>query len=628
MAPPRVSALALFGLAAVYGCSSGDTPSSPIAPAAETPPPVAVTNVPRVELTRGRARGMARYEFKPTAGGWTATPERDRMTFDGHTLAVENSDTGASIGLSTDYVGRGSNLLVGVPEEVVDDSGVIHIQRGPVTETLRGERFGTSQSWNIAQKPAGTSDLVFRVGVTGVTSADNIPDVGLHLVTADGEFLYTMGGWVDANGVTTVVEPHLVGSSIEMKVPAAVVDASAYPAVMDPLVGTYVAGQPRSYAANIASNGTNYLVAYEDYSTANGATLAPSVKIKLIPASGTVPATGTAVSTSAVSVVKAEPAVAFDGINYIVAWREGQDVKFISVNATTGALIGTPLAMSSGGGNQYSPSIACSPSPRQCIGVWQNTAGKQVNYQQLVAPSDGAALVIDANHGAKLSTTSNVEYAPVAASDGANRFLVVWEQLPSVTAVPPLPQYATLGATSVIFGANTSKDVKATANPLVARGTGTAEVYSPPVAFSGTANTFMVTYTSYDTTVSAFEGAQGRLVTTTGTTDATTRMSASSASPLGLLAADIGNTTIGCLGSTCYAAYWTNDNLLYTSASASGGLMVFSGGGTLSGAAASQENPHLAVSSGGAYGVYDDHQSGWWVSHGSVLGGTPGKIGP
>jgi hypothetical protein len=143
--------------------------------------------------------------------------------------------------LRTAYVGRGAthtgSLLqqnVAVPEE---DARLLAWKRSDHTEHLRQTPQGVEQSWQFPAAPEGDGELVVRVAVSGMKHVSETAR-GLHFADARGlGFGYGHGTWIDASGVKTAVSAHYRNGSIELAVPREVVERSAYPAVLDPVVG-------------------------------------------------------------------------------------------------------------------------------------------------------------------------------------------------------------------------------------------------------------------------------------------------------------------------------------------------------------------------------------------------------
>ena len=109
-----------------------------------------------------------------------------------------------------------------------------------VAEQFDNRPSGAEQSWRFASRPHGTGDLEVRVAASGMRYKKT-DAAGLHFFDADTALGlgYGHGTWVDATGAKTRVPAQwdAAHSEIVLQVPAAVVDAAQFPAVLDPVVG-------------------------------------------------------------------------------------------------------------------------------------------------------------------------------------------------------------------------------------------------------------------------------------------------------------------------------------------------------------------------------------------------------
>jgi hypothetical protein len=109
---------------------------------------------------------------------------------------------------------------------------------------------GIEQSFVFATRPAGDGDLVVRGEIaTGLPLAVvDARGARFTLPSGDGVAIGAVTG-IDANGAKVAGSLRLVGTTLELSLPDAFVDAAAYPLVLDPLLGTVnpigdVAGEP------------------------------------------------------------------------------------------------------------------------------------------------------------------------------------------------------------------------------------------------------------------------------------------------------------------------------------------------------------------------------------------------
>jgi hypothetical protein len=149
------------------------------------------------------------------------------------------SVAGAALRLRTASIARGSDELAAAAAPAVSlaASGAAEIDHGGAVEQVRNTAGGLEQSWDFAAAPAGDGDLVVRIAVTGQDYAGRT-DAGLHFADpASGlGFSYSDATWIDAEGERTPVPAVFDGSAIVLTVPHDVVQASAYPARLDPTV--------------------------------------------------------------------------------------------------------------------------------------------------------------------------------------------------------------------------------------------------------------------------------------------------------------------------------------------------------------------------------------------------------
>ncbi len=160
--------------------------------------------------------------------GYRAQAERDGR--------VEVTARGSSpIAFHTVALGRGADLAAAPPRGRTEQGRVV-FERGPVREDFRPGEDGLEQSWHFSARPPGEGQLQVKVSVSGA-SAVTRDATGLRLQPEHGAPLrYGNATWIDADGKKTALLAQWNGREIELSVPAALVDASRYPAVLDPLI--------------------------------------------------------------------------------------------------------------------------------------------------------------------------------------------------------------------------------------------------------------------------------------------------------------------------------------------------------------------------------------------------------
>lgn len=170
---------------------------------------------------------------------------------------------------------------------------------------------------------------------------------------------------------------------------------------------------PIGDAPHIAFDGTNYLLAWADYSNA----LNPYVRGLRVDKQGV--AIGSTFVVSQSVTVRGVDGLAFDGANYLVVWTNGDgenqeiDGRFVSAAGTP---IGNDFKVDGARGKDASVAFA---APNYLV-VWtENTAGQQV-HGRFVAPAGTMGGIFTVN-----ATPGMSDHPKKVATDGTN-FFVVW----------------------------------------------------------------------------------------------------------------------------------------------------------------------------------------------------------
>jgi hypothetical protein len=175
---------------------------------------------------------------------------------------------------------------------------------------------------------------------------------------------------------------------------------------------------------SVAFDGTNYLVAWEDYR--NGSDY--DVYGARVNASGTVlDPSGIGISTA--TGYQEYPAVAFDGTNYIVVcqdYRSGSDEDIHGARVTTLGIVldslGILISIAPGAQSQYAPSVASDGT--NYLVVWQDDQNG-LDDDIYGARVTASGTVLDPS-GIPISTAADYQESPSVAFDGTN-YLVVWQ---------------------------------------------------------------------------------------------------------------------------------------------------------------------------------------------------------
>ncbi len=276
--------------------------------------------------------------------------------------------TGAPVSLATVSIGRGTAVAASGAASVTSD-GSLEVARELATEHLRDGAAGLEQSWSFATRPSGSEDLVVRVAFSGETFTSETA-TGLHFVDrATGVGVrYGVATFIDAAGARTEVRPHFDAGQIVLTVPAQVVESAAFPAVLDPTLGSEFGidtpgGGDTESSPGVGASGTNFLVAWAD--VRGGVN---SVRGRLVSLTGAlVGADSFVISTDTVdgSNDGTGAIVTWDGNTYLCTWvtNFSATIRGARVNASTAAVgaafdidnnaifkLGAPRTASNGGG--------------------------------------------------------------------------------------------------------------------------------------------------------------------------------------------------------------------------------------------------------------------------------------
>ncbi|HMY18814.1 MAG TPA: hypothetical protein PKA58_20945, partial [Polyangium sp.] len=261
---------------------------------------------------------------------------------------------------------RGEQRLDGASSAKVRDDLSLAITHGAVVEHLENKEEGVEQSFEFGSRPAGSGDLEVQIAVTGETFVGET-EQGLHFVdSASGVGIrYGVATWVDAKGVRTQVDADFVAGRIVLRVPEAVLESSAYPAVLDPIIGAEIAiDTPVHVPANNDQRETvvsyangQFLVVWTDYRYGTNTDIY-GVRVS---------SAGTVLDTSGIPIAVAKnvqyaPSVATDGTNWMVAWADSRTISSFDIYAARVTAAGTVqdpdgIAVNTGG-NRDTPAIA------------------------------------------------------------------------------------------------------------------------------------------------------------------------------------------------------------------------------------------------------------------------------
>jgi hypothetical protein len=144
---------------------------------------------------------------------------------------------GSEVGVETVVVRRGdSSVDATVRGRERSIPGLVTIERAGFVETVQKSPGGIEQSWRFQRSPGRSGDLVVSVALPNLDYLGSTVD-GLSFRSANTlDVLYGNGTWVDAVGHRSPVPARFDHGRIELTVPADVLAASTYPAVLDPKI--------------------------------------------------------------------------------------------------------------------------------------------------------------------------------------------------------------------------------------------------------------------------------------------------------------------------------------------------------------------------------------------------------
>jgi hypothetical protein len=414
--------------------------------------------------------GHSTYAVRASAEGLTLTP------FHHLGAAVEPLRASAP---ETAKVVKGAPLMLGAAQlerggsalertkalgRVERDGHLALARAEAITEHLRNTEDGVEQSWTFDRAPSGEGELRVRIPAEGLAFT-GMTEGGLHFAdprTGLG-FRYGHATWVEASGRKTPLQAEYIPGHILVRVPAELLAASAYPAILDPIISpeqtmdtpVLAPASGSQYNPATASNGTHYLVVWQDTRAGSNPVIYGT---RVTSAGDVVDTTGLRIATD--SLRQYLPAVDSNGTDWFVVWEDdrngagSRDIYGARVSAAGVVLdsaslalvvwaeiIGTSpgdirgarisgaghvldlssLLLSTAAGDQRSPAVASHGT--DYLAAWQEARnGSSDIYGARVA---NTGEVLDPS-GLALSMDHNTEQAPAVESNGTD-YLVVWQ---------------------------------------------------------------------------------------------------------------------------------------------------------------------------------------------------------
>lgn len=351
-----------------------------------------------------------------------------RATFDraGVHFRPEGATSGLGIGLAAIQRGGAAIHL-----DAGSWSADVNVARRPVANGVREQataRRGTVE-WDVVldHPVAGRGDLVISADLTGVAGPPRpaAGREGLHLSLDDGTRVrlgQTMV--VDATGAELYrATPTVARGRVEMTVPTTVLERATYPLTIDPTVSgtTPVSTNVASAEPAVAFDGADFLVVWTE--AVNGTIEVYGAQVK---------GDGTQVQpTGAISTVDATtdryPSVAWNGTRFLVVWDDAfsatdHDIYGRQVNPA-GVPLGSPFPLASSATNQSKPSVTAGGSNFYAVWTAQPSSddvyGGRVDTNGALLDGNGGRVVVGAGLG---------ESAPDVDWNGTS-YLVTYERL-------------------------------------------------------------------------------------------------------------------------------------------------------------------------------------------------------
>ena len=239
---------------------------------------------------------------------------------------------------------------------------------------------------------------------------------------------YGHATWIDADGRRRRLKVRHRGGIVELRVPAPLLAASRYPALLDPFISPELGlDNPTNGPANgsqwrptMAFDGTNFLLAWDDVRLGTDGDIYGA---RITKAGVVIDKTGIVISDG--KGYQGRTSVAYDGTNFLVVWEDyrGTDVNIYGARISkAGAVLdksGVPISTAAGA--QFAPHV--SHDGTNFVVFWPDRRGG-IDFDLYMARVSAAGVVLDAA-GLPVALTTGDVAEPAAVFDGSN-ILVVW----------------------------------------------------------------------------------------------------------------------------------------------------------------------------------------------------------
>ena len=389
----------------------------------------------------------------------------------------------AGLGVSLTEARRGSTSLRLAPEGWHATTNVAErALTAGVTERVTARDGEVEWDVMLHRSPPGRGDLRIEASLGGLQGPPRVVDRVWRIPVKGGGSL-RMGEVIvkDAHGrVVHRALPALDRDRVMLEVPAGVLAGAHYPLTIDPVIGPELAVSDPVYGpggfgqseAAVAWDGTNYLVVWRDERPA----LLEYIYATRVTGAGVVlDNTGFRVSSTRSSA----PAVAWNGSNFLVVWESSSDIRGARVSSGGVVLDPSGFDVSTAANGQVEPRV--SSDGANFLVVWGDfrtalTTGTASDVYG--ARVSGTGTVLEPN-GIPISAGFGHQTSPSVAFNGI-RFLVAWDDARS-------------GAFD-IYASRVNKSGIVVDGTGIAVSTATGDQQSPAVASDGSA--FLVAWSS------------------------------------------------------------------------------------------------------------------------------------
>lgn len=432
------------------------------------------------KIDAGAVVERLRHRVVPATDGTGALEARGdayQARFDASGFSV------AGLGVSLKGADRGATSVPLAPEGWRATTNVAErALRAGVTERVTARDGEVEWDVVLQRPPPGRGDLRIEAGLGGLQGAPRMVDRVWRLPVAGGAILH-MGELIvkDARGrVLHRALPALDGDRVMLDVPARVLAGARYPLTVDPSVGPELPASDPVYGpggfgqseAAVAWDGSNYLVVWRD----ERAALEEYIYAARVTGAGVVlDNTGFRVSSTRSNA----PAVAWNGSNFLVVWESNSDIRAARVSSGGAVLDPSGFDVATAAGGQIEPSVASDGS--NFLVVWGDfrtslTTGTASDVYG--ARITGAGTVLEPN-GIPISAGYGHQTSPSVAFNGL-RFLVAWDDARS--------------GTFDVYASRVNKSGIVVDGTGIAVSTATGDQQDPAVASDG--STFLVAWSS------------------------------------------------------------------------------------------------------------------------------------